>query len=72
MENVTNACGEHLVANLSPETCLGIRAINGIAANASFAERVDEYIQQQVSLHSCCAMKQEMFISCVFIYDVTL
>ncbi|XP_063590001.1 influenza virus NS1A-binding protein homolog B-like [Penaeus indicus] len=50
MENVTNACGEHLVANLSPETCLGIRAINGIAANAAFAERVDEYIQQQPDL----------------------
>lgn len=50
MENVTTACGEHLVANLTPETCLGVRAINGIAANAALAERVDEYIQQQTDL----------------------
>lgn len=64
MENVTNACGEHLVANLSPETCLGIRAINGIAANAAFAERVDEYIQQQVSAFLLCSEARNVHLSC--------
>ncbi|XP_064119983.1 influenza virus NS1A-binding protein homolog B-like [Macrobrachium nipponense] len=50
METVSHACGEYLVAHLTPESCLGIRAIKGIASNAKLAERIDEYIQQQSDL----------------------
>ncbi|XP_053645312.1 influenza virus NS1A-binding protein homolog isoform X2 [Cherax quadricarinatus] len=46
METVSRACGEHLVAHLTPESCLSVRAINGIASNAALVNRVDEYIQQ--------------------------
>ena len=48
MESVTQACAEHFIENLTPETCLDVRAIPGIAANADLVERIDHYIQEQV------------------------
>ncbi|XP_050695288.1 influenza virus NS1A-binding protein homolog isoform X2 [Eriocheir sinensis] len=46
LESVARASGEHLVAHLTPESCLAVRAINGIASNKDLVARVDEYIQQ--------------------------
>ncbi|CAL4058787.1 unnamed protein product, partial [Meganyctiphanes norvegica] len=50
METVAHACGEHLVAHMTPETCLSVRAIAGIRSNEQLCSRVDEYIQQQNDL----------------------
>lgn len=50
METVAQSCGEYLVAHLTPESCLSIRAINGIASNPHLAERIDEFILQQSDL----------------------
>jgi len=50
MESVARACGEHLVAHMTPETCLSVRAIAGIASNEQLCSRVDEFIQQQNDL----------------------
>lgn len=49
MESVSSACGEYLVSNMNPDTCLAVRATPGIAADKSLVERVDRYIQQLVS-----------------------
>lgn len=50
MEAVSHSCGEYLVAHLTPETCLGIRAINGVASNPDLAARIDEFIKEQNDL----------------------
>ena len=47
---MVQASGEYLVAHLTPESCLVVRAINGIASNKELVARVDEYIQQLVSV----------------------
>ncbi|XP_045127226.1 influenza virus NS1A-binding protein homolog isoform X2 [Portunus trituberculatus] len=46
LESVAQASGEYLVNHLTPESCLAVRAINGIASNKELVARVDEYIQQ--------------------------
>lgn len=46
LESVAQASGEYLVAHLTPESCLAVRAINGIASNKELVARVDDYIQQ--------------------------
>lgn len=56
LESVARASGEHLVAHLTPESCLAVRAINGIASNKDLVARVDEYIQQLVSGRVSCLL----------------
>ena len=49
MDTVTEACAEHFIEHLTPDTCLDVRTIPGIAANAKLVERIDKYIQNQVN-----------------------
>ncbi|XP_076058163.1 influenza virus NS1A-binding protein-like [Oratosquilla oratoria] len=50
METAARKCGEYLAAHLSPETCLAIRAIPGIASNKQLVKQIDNFIQQQHDL----------------------
>lgn len=49
MERVSRSCGEYLISQLTPDNCLSVRSIPGIAADAALVERLDHYIQEQVS-----------------------
>ncbi|KAB7494902.1 Influenza virus NS1A-binding-like protein B [Armadillidium nasatum] len=50
MEGIAKSCGEHLVNSLTPDSCLAVRALPGIATNTRLVSIVDQYIQQQTDL----------------------
>lgn len=50
MERVSRACGQFLIAQLTPENCLSVRTIPGIAADPVLIEKLDHYIQEQTDL----------------------
>ena len=49
MERVSKACGEFLVASLTPDNCLSIRNIPGITSNPDLVEQIDKFIFEQAS-----------------------
>ncbi|KAF6197726.1 hypothetical protein GE061_008692 [Apolygus lucorum] len=44
MDRVAKRCASYLVDNLSPDTCVGVRSLPGIAKTKEFVATVDEYI----------------------------
>jgi len=50
MERVSKACGEFLVASLTPDNCLSIRNIPGITSNPDLVEQIDKFIFEQDDL----------------------
>ncbi|XP_025835540.1 influenza virus NS1A-binding protein isoform X3 [Agrilus planipennis] len=47
IERVARLCTEHLIKHLSPDNCIEIRNLPGIAKNEEFCKRVDEYIAKE-------------------------
>uniref|UniRef100_A0A1B6DBP3 Kelch-like protein diablo n=1 Tax=Clastoptera arizonana TaxID=38151 RepID=A0A1B6DBP3_9HEMI len=47
MDRVAKECARHLIQHLSPENCIEIRSLTGIAHNKSFVTQVDAFINSQ-------------------------
>lgn len=48
MDRVAKECARHLIQHLSPENCIDIRSLTGIARNKTFVAQVDAFIASQV------------------------
>lgn len=49
MERVASQCAAHLLDSLTPESCLDVRALPGIAQNEQFVKQLETYIRTNVS-----------------------
>lgn len=48
MDRVVKQCAKHLISELSPDTCIGIRSLPGIDKNKGFVQEVDAFIDKEV------------------------
>ncbi|XP_015922988.2 influenza virus NS1A-binding protein homolog B isoform X2 [Parasteatoda tepidariorum] len=49
MSSAAKQCGKYLVENMTPDNCINLRALPGIATNPEVLAKVDAFIRQNIS-----------------------
>ncbi|XP_035224105.1 influenza virus NS1A-binding protein homolog isoform X1 [Stegodyphus dumicola] len=49
MFSAAKQCGKYLVENMTPDNCIGLRSLPGIASNPDLLIKVDNFIRQNIS-----------------------
>ncbi|KAF8797157.1 influenza virus NS1A-binding protein homolog isoform X1 [Argiope bruennichi] len=49
MASAAKQCGKYLVDNMTPDNCISLRSLAGIASNPDLLNKVDNYIRQKIA-----------------------